>query len=89
MIQIQSPDDIYPAVEELIELLKQHSTSKLSVILDHRMHKVAWTTGDELLEELRSVLTKSRCDVEFDIDILVQVDRLIVVINEKLRQQSQ
>jgi len=85
MIQIQSPDDIYPAVEELIELLKQHPTSKLSAILDHRMHKVAWTAGDELLEELRSVLTKARSD-EFDADILAQVDRLILVINEKLRQ---
>lgn len=86
MIQIQSPDDIYPAVEELIELLKQHPTSKLSAILDHRMHKVAWTAGDELLEELRSVLTKARSDEAFDADILAQVDRLIVVINEKLRQ---
>jgi len=85
MIQIQSPDDIYPAVEELIELLKQHPTSKLSAILDHRMHKVAWTARDELLEELRSVLTKARSD-EFDADILAQVDRLILVINEKLRQ---
>ena len=86
MIQIQSPDDIYPAVVELIALLKQHPTSKLSAILDHRMHKVAWTTGSELLEELRSVLTKVRSDEAFDADILAQVERLIAVINEKLRQ---
>jgi hypothetical protein len=86
MIQIQSPDDIYPAVEELIELLKQHPTSKLSAILDHRMHKVAWTAGDELLGELRSVLTKARNAEAFDSDIFAQIDRLIVRINEKLKQ---
>ena len=86
MIQIQSIDDIYPAVEELIELLKRDRTSMLSAILDHRMRRVAWTTGDELLEELRFVLTKARGNEVFDADILAQIDRLVLVINENLER---
>jgi hypothetical protein len=56
MISIQTAEDIYPAVEELSERLKSHPTSKLSAVLDHGMHKVAWTAGDELLEEFHKVL---------------------------------
>lgn len=84
MIRLQSPDDIYPAVEELIILLKPHPTSKLSAILDHRMHKVAWTTGDELLEELRGVLTKAQRNEVLESDIITQINQLILAIDQKL-----
>jgi hypothetical protein len=85
-IDIQSSDDIFPAVEELIKLFNRHPTSKLSAILDQRMHKVAWTTGDELLEELRSVLTRARRNEVFDANIHAQVDQIVLTINEKLKR---
>ena len=85
MISIQTAENIYPAIEELIGLLQMHPTSKLSAILDHRMHKVAWTVGHELLEELRNVLTKARSNETFESDILAQIDRLILVINKELK----
>ena len=59
MKQIQTVDDVYPAVEELIAELKSASHSKLAGILHHRMHLVAWTARSELFEELQSVLMKA------------------------------
>jgi hypothetical protein len=59
MKQIQTIEDVYPAIEELIAELKLGSHSKLADILDHRMHEVAWTARSELFEELQSVLTEA------------------------------
>ena len=56
MKQIQTIEDVYPAIEELIAELKLGSRSHLADILHHRMHLVAWTTASELLEELHCVL---------------------------------
>ena len=40
----------------LIEPLRNSGYEQLANILDHRLHRVAWTTGTELQEELRKVL---------------------------------
>ena len=54
MITIVNIDDVYPAVEELIVMLKSRADTNLGAIFDHRMHSVHWTTRAELLGELRS-----------------------------------
>ncbi len=59
MKQIQTIEDVYPAIEELIAELKLANHSKLAGILHHRMHQVAWTARSELFEELQSVLTEA------------------------------
>mgnify|MGYP001770450562 CR=1 FL=1 len=59
MKQVQTIDDVYPAVEELIAELRPLESSNLAAILDHRMHRVAWTDRSELFEELQKVLTKA------------------------------
>jgi hypothetical protein len=59
MKQVQTIEDVCPAVEELIAELKALEGSNLSAILDHRMHRVAWTARSELFEELQKVLTKA------------------------------
>lgn len=59
MKQIQTIEDIYPAIEELIAELKLANHSKLAGILHHRMHQVAWTSRSELFEELQSVLMEA------------------------------
>ncbi len=59
MKQVQTIEDVYPAIEELIAELKSLEGSKLSAILDHRMHRVAWTARSELFEELQKVLAKA------------------------------
>lgn len=84
MISIQTTEDIYPAIEELINRLKSHPTSKLSAVLDHRMHKVAWTAGDELLEEVHKVLTSVSVDESstFELEVRTQIERLIDVLKQ-------
>ena len=86
MMLIETTKDIYSAVEELIQRLSSHPKSKLPVILDHRMHKVAWTTGDELLEELQKVLASELANqsVQFDPKVRMQNERLLVVINQQV-----
>lgn len=86
MISIQTADDVYPAIEELIERFKSHPTSKLSAILDHRMHKVAWTTRDELLEELHKVLASAFVSesMAFDLEVKTQIERLLVILKQQI-----
>ena len=86
MTKIKTASDIYPAVEELIKQLRLYPKSNLSAILDHRMHKVAWTTRSELLEEIYNVLKQSRSDNVslFDTDIKDQIDQLIDAIKTQI-----
>jgi hypothetical protein len=42
-------------VEDLILKLRRDGAGRIAAILDHRMHKIAWTSASELLEELRAV----------------------------------
>ena len=58
-MEVRSTADLYPVVEDLILRLKRDGATRLAAILDHRMHKVAWTSASELLEELRAVLANA------------------------------
>jgi hypothetical protein len=51
-------------VEDLIVRLRRDGATRLVAILDHRMHKVAWTSASELLEELRAVLGEGNTQTE-------------------------
>jgi hypothetical protein len=59
MKRVQTIEDVYPAIDELIVELRAFAGSNLANILDHRMHRVAWTDRAELLEELQRVLSKT------------------------------
>jgi hypothetical protein len=54
--------DLYKAVDELIVKLREAGNAELADVLDHRVHKVAWTSGSELLDELHTVLSKKTDD---------------------------
>jgi hypothetical protein len=58
MKRLESVEEMYSLVEELISELKGGRFSRMSEILYHRMHKVSWTSSAELLEELQNELTK-------------------------------
>jgi len=49
-------DNIYSLIDALIDLLRGIRDDRLAKILEHRMYKVSWTCGSELLEEISSVL---------------------------------
>jgi hypothetical protein len=55
---IKSLDVFYAMVEHLIVELRSDGRRHEADMLDHLMHKVAWTTGSELLPELAIVLGK-------------------------------
>ena len=57
MIEIRTTEDIYTALREVIEELTKAGLLKYAAILNHRMTKVAWTSRDELFEELLKVLS--------------------------------
>jgi preprotein translocase subunit SecE len=49
-------DNLYAEVDSLIAELRKGGATRLADTLHHRLHTVTWTTRDELLEELQSVL---------------------------------
>ena len=57
MIEVRTTEDIYPALREIIEELRKAGLEKHGAILTHRMTKVAWTSRNELFEELVKVLS--------------------------------
>ena len=87
MKQIETVEDVYPAIEELIAELKLAGHSKLAAILHHRLHQVAWTARSELFEELQGVLTKALKPEKTSLPELLknQVQRVLEVINGYLR----
>ena len=56
MMNFQTTEDIYSAVRRLTGELERLGLDRPAGILAHRMTKVAWTTGSELLDELLKVL---------------------------------
>ena len=59
MIPIRTLDDLYSAVDELIAELNSLNRTQLARVLHHRLHIVAWTTGTEAIEELKSHLREA------------------------------
>ena len=52
---------VFDDIDVLVEQLKVDGNEKLANILDHRLHRVAWTSGSELREELKNVLSEADC----------------------------
>ncbi len=75
---------IYQEMDALAAELKAGGAAELAQTIDHRVHKIAWTSRSELLEELRNVLAdaldKSNCSAPIREKLLgglVAVDREI------------
>ena len=90
MIQIQTINEVYPALDEVVAELNDADQSRLATILDHRMHEVAWTARSELFEELRDVLTDAlKADAgKLPVELKQQMERVLNVIREYLQAQS-
>lgn len=81
---LKTNDEIYPKVENLIKELQRMGTSKLAAVLEHRMHKVAWTTRQELLEELENVLRKATKETSIETRIHQNVLEIRELIADEL-----
>ena len=53
-------NSVFDDIDSLIKRLPSVGCEKLSKILDHRLHHVAWTTGSELRGELKQVLDETK-----------------------------
>ncbi len=75
--------DVYPAIEEMIQILKESGNEALASILDHRMHQVSWTSGSELLEELKDVLQDYMSSDQFiENEMSEQMKKIVTVIKK-------
>jgi hypothetical protein len=90
MIQVQTVDDVYPALDEVVVELNATVQSRLATILHHRMHQVAWTARSELFEELRDVLTDAlKSDPgKLTVELKQQMERVLVVIRDYLEAKE-
>lgn len=59
MTTINSLNDLYAEIDRLIGKLKSAGHVRLADILFHRLHKVAWTSGSELQDELTRILEEA------------------------------
>lgn len=83
MKPIQTVEDVYLAIDQLIAELNLGNHAKLAGILHHRMHEVSWTTGPELFHEMHSVLTKAlQSEYELPEPIRNQMQQIVNVIGE-------
>lgn len=87
MIRIQTAEDVYPTLDELVAELDKTGQSRLAIILHHRMHQVAWTARYELFEELRDVLTDAvRSEgTKMPGELKQQMERVLVIIHDVLK----
>jgi hypothetical protein len=70
---------VYRAIEALIVELRPLNPA-LSNILDHRMHAVAWTSSEELYQELHCVLSDALAGSAIPAELLSRVDAIAKVI---------
>jgi len=92
MVKIETIKDIYPAIDELISMLadKNSQQQELAKVLKNRMYEVSWTSGSELLAELKEVIKNFIEKENHGLDDLLmqQMARVINVITnwEKNRE---
>jgi hypothetical protein len=84
MIEIQTTEDFYLALDALIVDLKAADQTQLSNILHYRVHNVAWTTRSELFEELQGVLTKALKSNELKLSKILKdhISQVLLFINK-------
>jgi hypothetical protein len=90
MTDVQTVDDVYPALEELITELKSAGEPRLAAIIQHRVYQVAWTTRSELFEELERVLAGALETGETTLSRTLkdQIRRVLFVVRRFLRAEQ-
>lgn len=85
MINIENINDIYPALEELMVFFEKNDQKYISSIIQHRLHKVKWTTRNELFDEISKVLSDYVRMNRGNLDVAInnQINRILDIINRK------
>lgn len=74
-----SIEDVFQVVESLVAELRPLNPA-LSNALDNRMHVVAWTSSEELYQELHRVLSDALAGNSIPASIVSRVDAITKVI---------
>lgn len=86
MIQVQTVENVYPALDELIVELNSIGQSRLATTLHHRIHQVAWTARSELFEDLQNILTEFlESGTILPESLKEQIKRVLLVIDNFLK----
>lgn len=83
MLNIQTIDNIYPAIVELIAVLDQNDKQRqLASALQHKMYGTAWMSRTGLIKDLTNVLRdfaeKERTSIYGEVSI--QIDKIIKIV---------
>jgi hypothetical protein len=79
MKNIDSINDLYAEVDKLIAKLKSSRNARLADALQYRLHKVAWTSGSELLDELATLLEEAARDGDRNLESELQQDIKVIL----------
>jgi hypothetical protein len=82
MIAVRTSEDVYKAIDELAIELRAAGYDNSADILHHRLHKVAWSTRDELFEELQKILSAAQATVSGPLKQKIQ--QIVSVIGQCL-----
>ena len=70
MKEIKNLDDIYNEVKEIILLLRENEKyMRFAITLDQQVYHTSWTTGTELLQEIKHELETFVYSNEMGIDL--------------------
>ena len=70
MVEVRTTHDIFPAIKELIQVLRTHEKHQIAGRVES-MFSVAWTSSTEFLEELQKRLREILNEYAGELDPLV------------------
>jgi len=83
MIKVEKLEDVYPAIDELINQLSNNDNAIIARTIYHRMYKVSWSCRDELLEELYQIL--NNVIISNSNDLTLDIKQQIAEINNIIK----
>lgn len=90
MRPVQTIDDVYPTLDELMMELRTAGQPRLAAMIGHRMYQVAWTARSELLKELQKLLAEAleADQLKLPHALRGQIERVLRVIRNFLHPEQ-
>ena len=73
--------EFYEYLDTVIEDLREAGFSREAATLEHRLHRVAWTTANELFQELEQLLG-GLSKLDLPSALLAKVQRCVTTLEE-------
>ena len=79
---------IYEKTQKLIVSLRSKQNTKLANVMEHRMKKVSWTCADELIVELKKIITAEEYRHGLSRELLEELDDLLNTLSRYLESRK-